>query len=317
MFRAWVDRTTTRRGVAAGERIGGRQIFILPTRFGLLAALAVAALFLVALNYQNSMVFLLAFLLAALGVVAMVTCHRQIRGVEIRRIEAPPVFAEQPGRLVIDIRNAGRQPRDGLHAYTATSQGRPSSVGPNATCRLTAPLAPRRRGRYTVAGTGLACTTPFGTFRAWSRLRQPLEYIVYPQPAIGVPNPADAGAVPWQGRRSTTEPEDFSGLTRYRAGDRPAQIAWRAYAQGGRMLRKTFDARQGGTPRWLEFEAAPGNDTEQRLATLCGWVVSASRSGSTWGLRLPAHTIGPGHGHAHLHRCLRALALYPGPYDGC
>ncbi|MGH9485367.1 MAG: DUF58 domain-containing protein, partial [Terriglobales bacterium] len=109
-------------------------------------------------------------------------------------------------------------------------------------------------------------------------------------------------------------PEDFAGLAPYRPGDRPGQIAWRAYARSGTLERKHF-ASGGTASRWLDFDVAPGMDNETRLSILARWALTAERDGTLWGLRLPHHRIAPGRGSAHLARCLCALAVFPGPYN--
>ncbi|EXF44213.1 hypothetical protein BAY1663_03355 [Pseudomonas sp. BAY1663] len=71
---------------------------------------------------------------------------------------------------------------------------------------------------------------------------------------------------------------------------------------------KDFASLLGSDPL-LDFDALPG-DTEQRLSLLCHWVVQLSERQQPFALRLPAGTIGPDSGQAHLDACLRALALH-------
>ena len=51
--------------------LGTRQVFILPTRHGLLFMLVLVALALAAVNYSNALAYLLTFLLASMAVVLM------------------------------------------------------------------------------------------------------------------------------------------------------------------------------------------------------------------------------------------------------
>ena len=312
----WVERTTARRMARAGQPLGRRQVFILPTRFGLLAALAGATMFLVALNYQNSLVFLLAFLLGAIGMAAMIACHRQLRGLRVGRLEALPVFAGETPVLRLTLGNPGRTARLGLALGTDDGAGRPVDIAAGAGADIVASLTPRRRGRHRLPPAELASSEPLGIFRSWSRIGPAPELIVYPRPAAAAPPPPGDGSEWRGGPRPLDDPEDFAGLARYRPGDRPGQLAWGAYARTGQLYRKGFDASRGGA-RWLNFASTPGTSAEERLAVLCRWLLDAARSETPWGLQLPGHRISPGRGAAHLHRCLRALALYPGPYDGC
>lgn len=310
---AWMERTTSRRSVGGNwpTTVGRSQVFILPSRFGLFAGGAVVVMLLVALNYQNSPAFMLAFLLGALLWVAMVACHQHLRGLVVSGVRAEPVFAGEPIRLQVAVANRGRRSRHGLACYAGSTDGRTASLAPGAETLLEFALAPRRRGRHQIRGCGLASNEPLGVFRAWSRLA-PVACIVYPSPAAHAPTPpgtvgiANAGA-------AHRQPEDFIGLARYRPGDRPSQIAWPAYARGENLERKAFGGAGGGTV-WLDFTDAPGADEEARLSVLAAWALAAERGGAHWGLRLPGHAVHPGRGKGHLERALTALALYPGPY---
>lgn len=312
-FAASLDRATARRTAAGWPvALGRHQVFILPTRFGWLAAFATIAMFLVALNYQNSLVFLLAFVFGALNLVAMVACHRHLRGLVIRAASAQPIFAGEPIPLMLDVANQATRTRWGIACYAGPATGAAARIPPSAEARLKLMLPPRRRGRHTIGRTGLSSLEPFGVFRAWCRLA-PVECIVYPRPAAHVPRPpGSAGTATDEFRNDGIE--DFIGLARYRPGDRPGQIAWPAYARSGALERKRFGAGRGGANRF-DFAAAPGANAEAKLSVLAGWALAAAREGASWELSLPGYALAPGRGPAHLVRTLRALAFYPGPYD--
>ncbi|MGH8225593.1 MAG: DUF58 domain-containing protein [Gammaproteobacteria bacterium] len=313
-FAAWLDRATVRRA-AGGEwpvTLDRHQVFILPTRFGWLAALATIAMLLVALNYQNSPVFLLAFLFGALMLVAMVACHRHLRGLTIRTARTRPVFAGEPIPFLIGIANRETRTRRGIACYAGSIIGTETTIAPGGEAELALTLPPHKRGRHRIAGAGLASSEPFGVFRAWSRIA-PVECIVYPRPTPNAPPPPGVAAAARHGEREDTI-EDFVALARYRPGDRPSQIAWPAYARSDVLERKTFGGDGGATSR-LDFANAPGADVEAKLSVLASWALAAARNNARWELVLPGHTVAPGRGPAHLDRALRALALCPGPYD--
>lgn len=310
---AWIERTTRRRALGPRwpQALGRSQVFILPTGFGLLAAATILLLLMVALNYQNSPVFLLAFLFGALLWTAMVACHRHLRNLEVRSVTATPVFAGEPPCLCISLHSPGRA-RRGLVCFAGERESGAISLASGGSGHIDLSLPGHPRGRHLVHGLGLASREPLGVFRAWCRMA-PVECIVYPRPAshaVAPPGRAEGTG----GDAVHAQPEDFAGLAPYRPGDRPGQIAWRAYARSGTLERKQF-ASGGSAARWLDFDAAPAGDDETRLSILARWVLDAERSSSPWGLRLPGHAISPGRGSSHLTRCLRALAMFPGPYD--
>ncbi|MDN5865056.1 MAG: DUF58 domain-containing protein [Gammaproteobacteria bacterium] len=309
----WIERGTAKRAVGGNwpSRLNRSQVFILPSRFGLLAGAASIVMLLVALNYQNSAVFLLAFLLGALLLVAMVSCHQHLNGLEILHVHADRVFAGEPIRLQVDVRNPSRRARSGLACHGSGAIGPAVRVAVEGGARLELALPPRRRGRHPIRRLSLDSREPFGVFRAWSRLA-PVHCIVYPRPAMNaLPPPGHAGLA--TRGIAPHQPEDFLGLARYRPGDRPGQIEWRHYARGGTLERKHFGGAGGGAA-WLDFVDAPGTDAEARLSVLCAWVLQAERETVHWGLRLPGYLLAPGRGSQQLERGLTALALYPGPY---
>lgn len=314
-LRHWMDRTTSRRSVGNNwpVAVANRQIFILPSRFGITGAGVALALLLVALNYQSSPVFLLAFFLGSLLQTAMVITHQHLRGLVISDIAVDPVFAGEAPCLRIRVSNLRRRARPGLQCFGGEHGSRSLTLQSGDTDSLTVDLPASGRGRHQLQRLGLACTEPFGTFRAWSRL-QPVDYIVYPRPAADAPPPPGFAGHGGSGTKHA-QPDDFAGLARYRPGDRPGQIAWLAYARSGELERKHF-AGGGTSIHWLDFSEVPGTDTEKRLSILTSWCLAAEHSQQPWGLRLPGHRIAAGKGPRHLAACLRALALFPGPYDG-
>jgi len=260
----WIERTTSRRAIGTRwpDTLDRSRLFILPTGFGVLAAAATLVLLMVALNYQNSPVFMLTFLFGALLCVAMVACHRHLRGLQVRGVEASPAFAGEPIRLCISLQNPDPRPRLGLVCYAGSRQSNEIALEPEGAGQLELVLAPRPRGRHAIRGPGLACNEPFGVFRAWCRLA-PIESIVYPRPADHAGTPPGTGEGESRGGENP-QPEDFAGLAPYRPGDRPGQIAWRTYARGGSLERKHF-ASGGSGARWLDFDAAPGPDHGRKL----------------------------------------------------
>lgn len=312
-FADWIEQGTARR--AMGRRwpatLERSKVFILPSGFGLLIAAVTIVMLLVALNYQNSAVFLLTFVLGALFVVAMVSCHQQLRGLVVTGIHVAPVFAGEDIRLELDVVNKSRRSRKGLVCQAGNTEGASEYMAGNSVATLSAHLAPLQRGRHRIRPVTIASREPFSAFRAWSRFVD-AQCIVYPRPAMHAPPPPGNAGLSSLGA-AHHQPEDFLGLARYRPGDRPGQIAWSIYARRGTLERKQFGGAGGGAA-WLAFEDVPATDGETKLEVLCAWVLAAERGGADWGLKLPGFQLAPARGNRQLRRALTALACYPGPY---
>ena len=76
--------------------LGRRQLYMLPTRHGLLFALVLAVLLLAAINYGNGLAYALTFLLASVAVVSMLHTHRNLHRL---RIAAGAAHRCLPARL--------------------------------------------------------------------------------------------------------------------------------------------------------------------------------------------------------------------------
>jgi uncharacterized protein (DUF58 family) len=308
--RAWARR---RQGAdEAPLRLHRRRIYILPTALGVGFGLSLLGMLLAAMNYNNSMAFALTFLLAGLGLVAMHWCHQNLSGLVLRGVSLQPAFAGGMARLRLALENPGGSARHDLQAHCDGRLSACLDLAPREDGELCIDLPARRRGRLLVERMTLHTHFPFGLFRAWAWLHPHCEGIVYPAPAERASAPPPGGPEDpegsWDERRGE---DDFSGLRSFRPGDSPRRIAWKAAARGEELPVKQFAGSARGST-WLEWEQATARDVEERLAILCRWVLDAHAGGGSYGLRIPGIEIAPATGPAHRHRCLAALALYPG-----
>jgi len=286
-----------------------RRLYILPTRVGLVFGMILFAMLLGSMNYNNSMGLALTFCLAALGLVTMHHCHRNLLGLVVQAVSAEPVFAGQALVYRVRLHNPAPQKR---YQVCLRWDGCASSVRdllPSASLTLELALPARARGLYRLPRLSITSQHPFMFFRCWTWLHLDAPCLVYPSPAAPGPEPprrdVDVGSAQHDGMGS----EDFAGLRTYRPGDSPRHIAWKAFARDGELLVKQF-AGTALTTLWLDFASAPGPDTEQRLQRLCRWVLSSDAAGWTYGLRLPGNEIQPGSGRGHRANCLAALAMH-------
>jgi uncharacterized protein (DUF58 family) len=285
-----------------------RRIFILPTRQGYLFALVLLVLLAASIQYALSLGFLLTFLLAAMGAVAMLHTWRNLAHLKLRPGRCEPVFVGDTAHFGVVLESPSRERyavalrrRDENAVYADVRAGEPTLV--------TIAVPARRRGRLVCGRLEIFTPYPIGLFHAWSYFEFGLAVIVYPRPdtTAGLPpqqsRPGDDEGVPVAGD------EDFSVLRNYRPGDPPRQIAWKALARGDDLLTKEFQAT-ASAELWLDWLDAHAPDPEARLSVLAHWVIETERLGQAYGLRLPGVRLPPGRGEAHRNRCLEALALH-------
>ncbi|HEX5339635.1 MAG TPA: DUF58 domain-containing protein [Gammaproteobacteria bacterium] len=295
-----------------------RRVYILPTNQGLLYALTLFVMLLGSMNYSNSMGFMLAFMLAALALVAMHACHANLNGLRLASGRVEAVFAGEIARFNIRLFNAGREHRPGL--VIGAEDGDTTVNGEleaGESGNIPVPLPAPQRGWLALGRLSVETTYPLGLFRAWSWVHMDMRALVYPAPADyapGLPPPLEGRGT---GRPNEQGDEDFSGLRAYRTGDSPRHIAWKASAREQMLLTKQFTG-SGEQTRWLDADLLPQFNPEQRLSILCRWVLDADAQNLHYGLRLPGISISPDHGDRHRERCLKTLALFglkaPDPY---
>jgi uncharacterized protein (DUF58 family) len=306
------------RGAESGEiLLVQRRVFILPTRQGVTFALTLVLMLVGSINYGLSLGFILTFLLAGLGITAMLHTFRNLAHLRIAPGRVHPVFAGGHARFTFRIENPGATDRYDL----CLARGSDATEFHDIPARREVPVgvdipAPRRGilhpGRLT-----LFTRYPLGLYYAWSYIELDMHCVVYPRPAPpGMPLPPQltsdgSGALQGQGQ------EDFAGLRQYHPGDSPRHIAWKAAARDEGLLTKQFSGRTDAE-LWLDWRQLPAAlGIEERLSQLARWVIDAQARGVSFGLRLPGTTVPVDTGDAHRDRCLEALALFrlPGIHD--
>ncbi len=286
-----------------------RDIYILPTRHGLLFALVLLAMLLGAMNYNNSLGFLLTFLLGSLAVVSILHAYRNLAGLRIEGVRVEPVFAGQTARFLITFHNPTAATRCAVTLTVPGAQPFGVDLPPHQRTPVELAKTANRRGRLPLGRLTLESRYPLGLFRAWAYWRPDTTAVVYPHPAPPLPLPMGGG----EGGRWRDTPEagvdDFRGFRDYHPGDSLRHIHWKALARDEVLRVKQFALPQSET-LWLSWEDTPGADTEQRLSRLCRWVVDAQRLGLPFGLRLPDGDLPPALDAGHVQRALTRLALF-------
>jgi len=311
--RNFIARFDSRRARGPNRReavsLGSRQIYILPTRHGLSFAGLIAVLLLIAINYDNEMVYMLSFLLASLGVMTFLHTQRNLLGLKVSATGCDPVFAGEQALFHICIHNSA-QDRIGVRIENDASNIPVFDVAGNDTRCVAFPVVAARRGWIECPAFELATHYPLGVAYAWStRLRLAARCLAYPMPAERSQLPEKLRSENDGSLSSIRDGDDFVGLRPFREGDSMARINWKAVARGQGWITKEFGAPVAETLwiRWQDFAPA---DTEERLSLMTRALLDADEAGREYGLQLPGQRLDVGGGAEHRRRCLEALALH-------
>jgi uncharacterized protein (DUF58 family) len=300
-----------------------RNVYILPTRAGLMFGLTLAVLLLASINYQLSLGYLLTFLLAGSGLAGMHVTHANLRGLSLRLKQASNGAVGDACRVEVVLSQARKQARLGLGVAVWQPAGTATDdldwvwadVPGKGEALVQLSFHPAQRGRVRVPTLTVETRYPLGLFRVWTIWRPAWEVLVWPKaehPAPPLPAAESVGHAQHQAVRSRTG--EYDGVRAYRRGDPMKLVVWRKAAKSGDAASDvTLVSRDNQSLQrqdlWLDEADCPQAQREARLSRLAAWVDKAARSEAAWGLRLPGQQLPPASGEAHRLACLEALAL--------
>ncbi len=297
------------------------RVYIFPTTQGWLYGMMLIVMLLGAINYNNSMAYMLCFLLASLGQVCMLHTYRNLSGLIITSSKPKAVFAGQQALFPIQLDN-----RLGLEKFSLQIEQRKEikklflkrkesqiisigiDAGKQSVCHY--PVQSSQRGILASERLKISSNFPLGLFITWSYFETEQECLVYPAPRgqKQLPphtlNKDDAN----YGLQSGTD--DFIGFRKYRPGDPINSIAWKVFAREQGLLVKQFSGKGSQTLIFNWESVLHINSIESRLSQLCYWILLTEQTSLYYGLEIPSISIEPGHGTHHKELCLEALARY-------
>ena len=287
-----------------------RRLYILPTRFGYLFALLLLVLFLAAINYENSMAFVLTFMLTALAIVSLWQTHKNLLGLEVSLLVPKPVYNGElcEFEFVLQHHNSSKRYAVGIQYANQTPVYLTIEPGNTPRAKLKIPTA--KRGQFKPKGLFVFTRFPTGLFHAWGWLKFDTPVLIYPKPINNV-TLQETMVEQYQGKTSTStiEGDDFAGLREHRKGESLRHISWKAYAQGKGLLTKTFQGHARPS-WWIDWSQINEASLENKLSYMTALVIFAENENQKYGLKLPGITIEQQTGTAHKQACLAALATF-------
>lgn len=271
------------------------------------------AMWYASVSQNNAASYLLLFFTLAVFLVSIPHTLLNLNGLRITIESVKPAFAGKEIAVPIEVLNQSRRTR---HGCAVTLPGREETgelvdaIGGGSAARVTLRFAAETRGEYEIVQAQLRSSYPLGFLAASRSIAARQRYIVYPAPEGDARLPVTGSNVGGLQREALiSEGDDYSGVRAYVPGESQRQIDWKAVARGQPLMTKQFTAETGDV-LWLDFDALPFLQHEQRLSQLALWIIEAERARRKYGLRLPGTEISPVSGDVHYHRCLRALALF-------
>jgi uncharacterized protein (DUF58 family) len=307
-----VERLIPDRPPSGRLRLGHRNLYILPTRFGLLWLAGTGLQLLLGIQSQQNGPLLLAGVMLALLLLALLLSHANLEGLELQALPRPQGvgFAGEPLQLTLLARS--RMPREGLRLALAGQPLPPPRGLPAGETALLLPWRAQERGLQQPGRLKLISTAPLGLFVCWAHWRPDAPQLVFPARRPGPVSLVPATAASEALAASTAAAGQAEGsdqwldLRPHRPQDSSSRLVWKLLAQGRGRLSKQLAAEQGAPKLWAP---APGLPGEAALEHLSAQVWQSAQRDEIYGLELPGCRIPPGRGRAHRDRCLAALAM--------
>ncbi len=311
---------------STSHTLSSRNIFILPTPFGVGYLCFVLLLFLLGTNYQNNIIILFSYLLASFFITVMMHSFFNFSKMTFtvsNQHQTQTGYAEQTVYFPINIKGdknhydinlSLKELPDKLICDEKQKHLGYVEQGSNNTQLA---VKCQKRGEFSLGRVTAHSEYSFGLFKSWSQLAFDQNVIVYPKPKRLInkyhqlSNDKEEQGENYQQHQQQRGTDDFSELKAFVRGESKARTAWKQLAKGQGHFTKHYQENKGGL-QWLKLADMPAADIETQLGYLTFLVNELTRTEQCFGLNLSdGHIdIAPDSGLRHQSLCLQALARF-------
>ena len=278
-------------------------------------------LLLVGINYQLSLAFVVAFLLAGLMQAALLVSYRNLSGLIVRAGRSPRCKLGESLTFFVALASPDRV-RDGitLQAQTAgdkkksaskVARGEPLSVAADRSEAVPIVFTRPARGIVPLQRITVESRAPYGLIRAWSYVH--FQWIGLVEPTSETPPPAlpmTTGDNDGPAATRVHVAHDPDSLRDYMPGDSLKRVAWSKVAKSGDWYTRTGDTGQRQEIE-LSWQAISLSDTEARLSRMAAWLMRAHNENCAYTLILPNGQLPLADGSQQYADACLLLAAFP------
>jgi uncharacterized protein (DUF58 family) len=281
------------------------NIYIFPSTYGFSFLALLLLMLLTAINYQNSLIYLLTFLLGTMFFLSIWFCFLNLSGLKVEAIEPGRCYEGEPAHFNYRIsRDKGLPIALKVGLEKASVEPIPFTLQKCEDLVLITTKKPR--GRHRINRLYIESRFPFGLVVAWTWLKLDAECWVYPEPLFSLPDSSSIDSA--DNESKFISKDDLNDLRSYQQGDTSTRILWKKFAAKDELIVRDFDSGSY-SPEWVDWNNY-SDPTEKRLKHLCFDVCQLSEGARTYGFSIPGVKIEPAFGALHKQKCLDALALF-------
>ncbi len=302
--------------LSLSDRVRSDRTYIMPTRFGLYYGVSMILLLAVAYTYTNNIVYFICFFLISFGHLSMWVTNFNISRLQIEALPTQDFFADETGKLRIQIENNNEKSSYLLNVRLAKQKDskKIEEVQRKTNQVLEVPFHVHERGWQNVPKIILESSYPFGLLQSWKTKKSDLKVLVYPKregtlllPRTGQAENPDSQEVTIKDAKEN----DFQGHKPYRTSDSFRRIDWKALARTQHLLVKQFESESQGALQ-LRWDGLNHLNFEKKLNQLSLWIDLCEKQSTPYQLVLPNYTSSMNCGPLHAKECLVKLALFEG-----
>jgi len=265
---------------------------------------SVLVLFLFAVNYNSNLLFTLSFVLIGVMIVCFWLNIINIKAIKGMTVNVQPVHEGQYLEYKIDVADEGKR----AHLDLMANSKPVSDVDSEQQQQWALTDKADKRGLRSASLLRVSSRWPLGLFKSARNLIELPAVVIYPE-AVAVCPPRNS--VEGDEAHLHNDADSLVGLKEYQPGDNARRIDWRAMARLEQLQVKLFDGGSGDASVWLDWDDTKDMNYEQRISSLCRWVIDNHTQGAEFGLRLPGFGAAPANSYSHLHQCLYQLSMMP------
>ncbi len=311
-YQKWLKRRIPKQDTI---ELNQRRLFIFPSKQGLAFLLVFLLVLVAAINYQNNLIYAMAFFLASLFNTAILFTFNNLSGLNLSIKKSHNNFVGE--HIAFDIAlssSSSKKTHHRLHLHfkeqdevsevslVSNQKSNNQSNLARVVCRAS------ERGYFQAPRLCVESFYPLGIIRCWT-------WIDLSQTALVYPKPIETQHATWLSDseegdvHSHMQGDDFHGLKKYEYGDSLTQAYWPSLAKGQKLQNKEFNSFVADD-HWLDYAQLDSGNIEQTLSKLCFLALELDAQGQLYGLRMPDKVIPLGSGANHLKDVLSTLALF-------
>ncbi|SFC04825.1 DUF58 domain-containing protein [Pseudoalteromonas denitrificans] len=280
------------------------NIYVLPSKFGLIFLCFTFLIFLLGSNYQNNLILLTAYLLISIFTIGILQSYFNLINTQISFIGVEDGIEKTGYLLTFSVMNQNK-----TYSFVAESGNNITLVDTISSDKKLVELQIEglKRGKHSIDRIKMVSRYPYGLMTVWSYAIFPKHVYIYPTPLpILSHNMTFFGEGEEQLKDFKHGNDEFFAMREHEIGESLSRVSWKHYAKTGELLVKEFSEYNSGD-YIFNLEDIPG-DFETKLSHLSYLVNQAFHDELHYGLVLPNKSIPASQGLSHLKNCLRALS---------